>query len=569
MTTSPTAPSEAAGPATPRAVADAYVETLADLDPLYGTSLGIRPGVADLPDFSPEGQEALAAAQRATLAELDAAEAAAGGPGALPAVERRAGRLLRERLGAVLAEHEAGEGLREVSNLFSPVQQLRSVFLLMPTETPDDWAVIGRRLANVPASLASYTAALAEGARRGLTAAPRQVTTVAGQLDTWLAADWYREFASGGPEAQRAELTAAAAKATEALAELRGFLRDEYLPKTSGTPDGVGAERYLVGARRWTGADLDLDEAYAFGWAEFHRIADEMRTVAAEVLPGETPLAAMHHLEHHGEAIEGVDAIRDWLQNLMAEAIEALDGRHVDLAPPVRRVEAMIAPPGSAAAPYYTRPSLDFSRPGRTWLPTMGATRFPLWNLVSTWYHEGVPGHHLQLAQWVHVQDRLSRYQVSVGSVSATTEGWALYAERLMDELGFLTDPGRRLGYLSAQMLRAVRVIIDIGMHTGRRIPADEAFHPGEVWTPELATEFFAANTGCDPDYTESELTRYLGMPGQAISYKLGEHAWVAGREAARAAAGADFDAKSWHMAALSLGSLGLDDLTTELATLR
>ncbi|GAB2876102.1 DUF885 domain-containing protein [Streptomyces mayteni] len=572
MSTSPSAPSahsDAAGPATPRAVADAYVETLADLDPLYGTSLGIRPGVADLPDLSPAGHEAVAAAGRAILAELDAGEAAAGGSGAQPAVARRAGRLLRERLTATLAQHDAGEQLRDVSNLFSPVHQLRSVFLMMPTETPDDWAVIGRRLANVPAALAGYTTSLTEGARRGLTAAPRQVTTVAGQLDAWLAADWYREFAAGGPEAQREELVAAAGRATEALDTLRHHLRESYLPGTEGTGDGVGTERYLAGARRWTGSDLDLDDAYAFGWAEYHRIAEEMRAAAAEVLPGASPLAAMHHLDRDGEAVEGVDAIRDWLQNLMAEAIEALDGKHVDLAPPVRRVEAMIAPPGSAAAPYYTRPSLDFARPGRTWLPTMGATRFPLWQLVSTWYHEGVPGHHLQLAQWVHVQDQLSRYQVSVGSVSATTEGWALYAERLMDELGFLTDPGRRLGYLSAQMLRAVRVIIDIGMHTGRRVPAGESFHPGEVWTPELAAEFFAVNTGCDPAYTESELTRYLGMPGQAISYKLGERAWLEGRAAARAAAGAEFDAKSWHMAALSLGSLGLDDLAAELATLR
>jgi uncharacterized protein (DUF885 family) len=188
-----------------------------------------------------------------------------------------------------------------------------------------------------------------------------------------------------------------------------------------------------------------------------------------------------------------------------------------------------------------------------------------VWSLVSTWYHEGVPGHHLQLAQWVLTQDRLSRFQAGVGSVSATTEGWALYAERLMDELGFLTDPARRLGYLAGQMARAIRVVIDIGMHTGQRIPTGESFHPGERWTPALAAEFFATHTGNDDGYTTSEIVRYLGMPGQAISYKLGERAWLAGREAARAAAGAAFDLKSWHMAALSLGALGLDDLRAEL----
>ena len=557
-------------PETPRTIADAYVETLADLDPLVGTSLGIRPGNDELPDFSPDGLAAIAAAQRATLARLEAlGDAAAEGVGSADAaVERRAARLLRERLGAMLALHEAGENLRQVSNLFAPPQQLRTSFLQMPTQTPDDWAVIGRRLGKVPAALASYRASLQEGARRGLTAAPRQAETMASQLDALLKADWFRDFAAGGPETQRAELAKAADRATEALAGLRAYLRDEYLPAAEGTPDAVGAERYRLGARRWTGAEVDTADAYAYGWTEFHRLEEEMRSVAARILPGEPTAAVLAHLEREGEAIEGVAEIRAWLQDLMTEAIEALDGTHFDLAEPVRRMEARIAPPGSAAAPYYTRPSLDFSRPGRTWLPTQGATRFPVWHLVSTWYHEGVPGHHLQLAQWVYVQERLSRFQVSIGSVSAATEGWALYAERLMDELGFLTDPARRLGYLSGQMVRAIRVIIDIGMHLGLTIPVNEEFHPGEVWTPELAAEFFALHTGHDAAYTESEIVRYLGAPGQAISYKMGERAWVAGREAARAAAGAAFDPKSWHMAALSLGSLGLDDLTAELSTL-
>ncbi len=117
-------------------------------------------------------------------------------------------------------------------------------------------------------------------------------------------------------------------------------------------------------------------------------------------------------------------------------------------------------------------------------------------------------------------------------------------------------------------MLRAVRVIIDIGMHLELKIPAGENYHPGEVWTPQLAAAFLMTHTGTEPEYTRSELTRYLGQPGQAISYKLGERAWLAGREAARTASGAGFDLKAWHMAALSLGSLGLDDLTDELAAL-
>ncbi|SEF16144.1 DUF885 domain-containing protein [Jiangella alba] len=551
---------------TPRKIADRYVETIADLNPLVGTALGIRPGVDAMPDYSPDGREVVADAARGTLAELDAAEQAAG-DGGLPVEERRAARLLRERLTASLALHDAGEGLRELSNLFSPVQSMRSVFLMMPTATDDDWAVVGRRLRNIPAAVAGFQASLDEGARRGLYAAPRQVDTVLEQLDTWLEADWYSSFVANGPDAQRDELTAAAAVAGGGLAELREHLAG-YRAGAEGTPDAVGRERYTTAARYWTGSDLDLEDAYAYGWSEFHRIADEMKQAADAVLPGHTPLAVMRHLDEHGEAIEGVEEVRVWLQGLMDRAMADLDGTHVDLAEPIKHVEAMIAPPGSAAAPYYTRPSLDFSRPGRTWLPTLGETRFPVWGLVSTWYHEGVPGHHLQLAQWVHVAGRLSRYQVSLGSVSAMSEGWALYAERLMDELGYLTDPPIRLGYLDAQMMRAIRVIIDIGMHLRLRIPNGEAFHPGEVWTPELAREFFGAFNGRDTAFLDSEIVRYLGAPGQAIGYKLGERAWLAGRDAARSAQGANFDLKAWHMAALSMGSLGLDDLTDELARL-
>ncbi|GAA1932176.1 DUF885 domain-containing protein [Streptantibioticus ferralitis] len=561
----------------PRAIADAYVDALAELDPLTGLYLGLNPGDDRLPDFSPEGFEALADLSRRTLAELDAAEAAGpDSPAVRDETERRCARLLRERLTAGLAVHDAGERLRWISNLSSPVHSVREAFTLMPTETDADWAAIAGRLRNVPEALTGYRTSLATGLEQNLPAGPRQVETVIGQLTEWTGGErsWFAEFVSAGPQELRAELDESAAEATAAVAELRDWLRDTYAPAVRDTSDPVGRERYALWVREWTGSDLDLDEAYAWGWEEFHRIHDEMRVEAEKVLPGSTPREALAHLEKSGEVVEGVEAVRAWLQELMDEAISALDGTHFELAEPVRKVEAMIAPAGSAAAPYYTSPALDFSRPGRTWLPTLGRERFPVYDLVSTWYHEGVPGHHLQLAQWVHVAPQLSRYQASVGMVSANVEGWALYAERLMDELGFLTDPGRRLGYLDAQLMRAVRVIIDIGMHLELPIPAESARRigwarsDGERWTPEVAREFFGLHSGRPAKFLDSELVRYLGMPGQAIGYKLGERAWLTGRAAARQAHGADFDAKAWHMAALSQGSLGLDDLVDELSQL-
>jgi uncharacterized protein (DUF885 family) len=116
--------------------------------------------------------------------------------------------------------------------------------------------------------------------------------------------------------------------------------------------------------------------------------------------------------------------------------------------------------------------------------------------------------------------------------------------------------------------MRAIRVIIDIGMHLQLPVASDWAPGAGQRWTPELALEFFVAHSGREREFAVSEVTRYLSGPGQAISYKIGERAWLAGRAAARAAHGADFDLKAWHMAALSLGSLGLDDLADELARL-
>jgi uncharacterized protein (DUF885 family) len=550
-----------------RAHADAYVTAMADLEPMVATMLGVRPGDDRMPDLSPSGHDAVDDLDRATLAGLDAIErtgAAANG------AERRCARLLRDRLTSRLAVSEIGEHLRAVGNLMSPVQVVQRIFTVMPTETPDDWAVIARRMANLPAALTGYRATLTEGARLDLLAASRQVVTVLAQLAEWIGdgPGWFAEFAAPAdvPPAVRAELDRGAAAAIGAVAELRDWLAQWYLPRTDGVPDGVGVDRYRVLARFRTGADLDLAEAYDWAWTEYRRLDTAMAAQADRVLPGATAPEAMAYLDTHGTAVTGVDEVRRWLQELLDTTISELDGTHFDLPDPVKIVEARIAPKGSAATPFYTRPAQDFSRPGRTWLPVGDRTRFPVWKLISTWYHEGAPGHHLQFGQWATLARELSTFQTNLGAVNANSEGWALYAERLMDELGYLADPAARLGYLEAQMRRAIRVIIDIGMHLRLALPSDAPLAAGQTWTPALGREFLREHTARDDDYLDSEIVRYLGVPAQAICYKLGERAWLAGRAAAQSARGADFDLKSWHTSALALGSLGLADLTDELS---
>ena len=241
-----------------------------------------------------------------------------------------------------------------------------------------------------------------------------------------------------------------------------------------------------------------------------------------------------------------------------------MDGTHFDIADPVKKIEALIAPPGGALAMYYTPPNEDFSRPGRTWYPTGGKTRFPLWSEVSIAYHEGVPGHHFHLGTTVYLSEQLSRFQRLMGGTSGQIEGWALYAERLMGELGYLENSDYYLGMLAGQSLRSIRVIIDIGMHLELEIPKGQAFHPGERWTPELGLEFIQQKSLFPPDFVASEVSRYLGIPGQAISYKVGEREWLAAREESRQRMGPAFDLKKWHTRALSLGPMGLAQMRQE-----
>ncbi|MER7673414.1 DUF885 domain-containing protein [Kitasatospora sp. NPDC096128] len=552
-------------PKSARRIADEHVAQVAALDPAVATRLGLHPEDDRQPDLSPEGFEALAEAARRTLTALDAAAPPDG------AADRDCAGLLRERLTAQLAVHEAGEHFRALRNVNSPLHQVRGVFTMMPTDTEEQWAAVAGRLRNVPGALDGYRATLAEGIGRGLLSAPRQARATIAQLDAWTGRNgtgtsWFTGFAAAGPARLRPELDAAADRATAAAAALRDWLHDTYLPAAATTPDAVGRERYLRSARWANGADIDPAEAYAWAWEEFHRTLAEMRVEAERILPGADPRAAMEHLNRHGHAVEGEENVRAWLQEVIDEAIDALHGTHFDITGPMRRVETRIAPPGSSGAPYYNGPSLDFSRPGRTYLPTLGRRSFPTWQLVSTWYHEGVPGHHLQTARWTACAENLSTYQITLGAVSADKEGWALYAERLMDELGFLTDPARRLGYLDKQMLRIIRVIVDLGMHLELVIPADAGFHPGERWTPELATAFMAAHHGSELPRRSSEIDRYLGWPGQAIGYKLGERVWLRGREEARRRRGAAFDLRAWHGTVLTHGSLGLDALAARLA---
>jgi uncharacterized protein (DUF885 family) len=425
-------------------------------------------------------------------------------------------------------------------------------------------------MALVPDALGGLRASLAEAAAGAVGPSRRQVMACAQQGATWAGSDGSRPYFidlvdqyAGDDQGLHNSLRTAARSATDAYASASAWLGEELGPRAP-ERDAVGRERYAINAHHFLGAKPDLDETYQWGWDELHRLEVEMASVAHRVMPGASVADVIGTLESDpARAVHGADALRRFLQDLMDRTIADLDGTHFDIPGPLKKVEAMIAPPGTAAAMYYTGPAEDFSRPGRTWYPTLGKTLFPLWGEVSICYHEGVPGHHLQVGQVRYLKDELTRFQ-RMSLVSGHAEGWALYAERLMDELGYFEKPEYRLGFLRAQVLRAVRVVVDIGMHLELAIPGDERFHPAERWTPELGMAFMAERSCFPADFVQSEVDRYLGWPGQAISYKVGERAWLAVREEARRRRGEAFDLKEFHAQALGLGPLGLDQLVAE-----
>lgn len=547
-------------------LSDDYINKVAELDPAAATYMGIAGHDHEMTDFSPAGHEARAEHDRQTLKKLNALDSSASS-------DRLAAGVLRESLEISGAEFDANEHLVSIRVLAGDVDAARAIFDLMPTDTAEQWSVIAERMSKVPQAFAGMRESWRLGLDRGVKAQRRQVLASSEQLATWAGRkespaffEQFAESASSVAGAPMEQLRTAAKRASQALGETADFLINDYAPHAD-TRDGVGPERHALARRRFMGMRVEAKDSYEWGWAEVQRIDAEMERVAQEILPGATLSEVRHFLDTDpSRSIHGEGALRDWLQELMDDAMSFLiDNNHFSIPDSIRTVEAMISPPGGAAAMYYTGPSEDLSRPGRTWYPTNGRTVFPRWSEPTTAYHEGVPGHHLQVAIATINSEKLSRFQRNT-FVSGHGEGWALYAERLMDEFGFLENPEYRLGYLYAQAFRAARIVIDTGIHCGFAIPQSSSWHPGEQWTPDLMLEFLSAHSSSDDEFNRSEINRYLGWPGQAISYKLGERVWLDLRDDAKKKYGASFDLRKWHAHALDLGNLGLDLLKSEMA---
>lgn len=538
-------------------VSDAAVDRLAEIDPVFATYAGLPVHQDRWPDLSPEGL----AATRRQLSEIRAEAEACPEP---EARHRLAKRVLLESLDGALALHDAGYHLHDLNNIECPHQHLRFVFGSMATETSGDWEAIVARAEAVPAALDGYRRTLEEGRGRGLVASRRQVDAVIEQGQLTAADDSpFDELRTGLADADldRADLVErladAVVQAKQAFLDFNRYLVDTYRPAAP-EADAVGEERYALAARLFLGTDLDLRATYRWGWDEVERLWADIQKACAAIDPDAEVSEVMARLTTDpAYAVSDVDRFVEVMKERQETALAALDGAHFDVPPEIRSVDVQVEPAGGASAAHYVPPSEDFSRPGSVWYPVAGRTHFPLFAEITTAYHEGFPGHHLQMGVQLTKAEELSRYHRLAVWYPGSGEGWALYAEHLMGELGYLEKPEYVVGLLSSQLFRACRVAIDIGVHLDLPIPDDVTFHPGEAWTFELAHELLTGRALLGDDDATSEATRYLGWPGQAISYKVGEQAILDLRAEAEAAG--TFEPKAFHARVLEIGSVGLD----------
>ncbi|MDP9998035.1 DUF885 domain-containing protein [Pseudarthrobacter sulfonivorans] len=543
------------------AVADEYTDTLIRLNPSFATELGLPGHETEYPDYSPAGIAGFAAEAAKALAALDGLEPQDD----VDAVTLDA---MRERLGLQLEIHASGWDEANLNNIASPSQDIRAIFDLMPTETAEHWEHIAGRALNIPGALDGYTDSLRKARDNGKVAAARQVSIVIEQTTKHAADDgFFAKLAAGArtaegplPAAVQGKLDAGAAAARFAYLDLADFLRTELLPAAP-AKDAVGRERYELASRSFLGAAVDLEETYAWGVQELDRLIAEQEQVAAAIKPGATIAEAKTVLNNDpARQLKGTDALKAWMQELSDKAVADLAGVHFEIPDVMKKLECLIAPTDEGGI-YYTGPSDDFSRPGRMWWSVpAGEDTFTTWAETTTVFHEGVPGHHLQVATATYRRELLNKWRRNVCWTSGHGEGWALYAEKLMQELGYLSDPGDHMGMLDMQRMRAARVVFDIGVHLELEMP--ERWGSG-TWTPEKGYGFLQENLAISEGQLNFEFTRYLGWPGQAPSYKVGQRLWEQIRADLESRPG--FDLKAFHTKALNIGSVGLDTLRRAL----
>ena len=569
-------------------VADSYVDRVIELQPEIAIDIGAPLGERTISDFSPIGEIALSDLRRAVLAEVQEVKQRS----AFDDVDEVTHSALEWDLSIQQELADAGLTVGTLNNIDSPLQQIRDPFTLMPMERKADWEDIIRRVEAVPEAYRTYISGLGHAIEDGrlptkvqVHAALADLKAQRGQLDPY--ARLRQEFRASDVADDRlmaGRLDLAITGAQGATHDFATWLNHTVLPRATNL-DGVGRDEYVLQSARFLGTRIDPEETYHWALEELQRIHERQQQIVDELFePGLPVSTALENLNNDPEhQLHGTAELVRWMQETSNAAVDFLADRHFTVAPEMRELDCMISPAGDGGI-FYTAPTDDFSRPGTMWWAVPpGVEIFHTWQEKTTVYHEGMPGHHMQLSRAVSLKDTLNRWRRQLCWFSGHGEGWALYSEELMNELGFLPHPAEQLGMLDAQRLRAARVLVDIGVHLGLQKPSSaylssigitdsiyegaarkspylglgETGVAGDVWDRNDLWAFMHANVAMDESFLEFETTRYLGWPGQASSYKVGQRVWESVRDSWQKRHPNE-PLRTFHDRALALGGLPL-----------
>ncbi len=528
------------------------------LSPLVATFYGERGHDAELDDNGPSGRAARKAAAEALLKRARLVDRKGLSPEDRLSVDVMKDMLEDELAGLALPYFEM-----EIDHMDGGQSWIPTVIQTsQPMKTAEDADALEKRLKAVPEWFRRHRENVAAGLKTGRVAARVPVEKLIRQLDEMTAvavsSSPYADACARLPEPLRAERTPRLLKIVSeeiypALSAYSAWLKSDYLPKArtgniglSGVPGGRAMYRRSV--RAHTTTDKSPEELHKIGLQEVAGIRDEMTQIARR---------ARHagDLESYLESVRTDPAnffktraeVREDAERLVAKATAKLPDWFGTLpkTPLVVKPVEEFQEKNEAAARYF-QPPTDLSRPGVYYINTYKPESRPRFSMTSLAVHEGLPGHHLQLALALE-NKALPQFRRSAG-FTAYVEGWALYSERLGDEMGLYEDDLSRLGMLSDQALRACRLVVDTGIHA-------------KGWTRERAISYMKENTPMSQEEIEAEVDRYTVWPGQALAYKVGQREIAALREEVRARTGRRFDVKAFHDAVLRHGALPLEIL--------
>ncbi len=540
-----------------RAFIDLHFEYMMNEYPPYATFLGL-PG--DHHRWADNSLEASARRERDETLALAVFESIPRAE--LEGADRLNYDLLMEQLVDWVGGHRFHDEYLPISQMGGVQQSVARTLAMMPGRKAADYEDILGRLEGVPYLVDNVLIRLAKGLEMGVTPPRVTLRDVPQQVENQIADDpmsspmlrAFQEFPESIPAAERERLRAAATttyveKVVPAFEKLRDYLVETYIPGAretigmSALPDG--AEWYAYNARQETTTDLTPQEIHEIGLREVARIRGEMEAVIEQV-------------GFEGTFEEFFDYLRtdprfyfDDKEDLLAgyrDIAKRADNELVKLFGHLPRLPYGVVPvpeyaEKSQTTAYYEPGSLEAGRSGKFFANTYDLKSRPKWEMEALTLHEAVPGHHLQIAIQQELEDLpfFRRY----GQYGAFTEGWGLYSESLGEEMGFYQNPYAKFGQLTYEMWRAIRLVVDTGMHA-------------LGWSRQQAIDYFKENAGKSEHDIVVEVDRYIVWPGQALGYKIGELKIKELRAMAESKLGERFDVRAFHDRVLGSGALPL-----------